>query len=184
MNTSQRHVCFAADAKKHDGHSPAAQYFEDFIAHVTTFEVFTERDLIAFLKSRPKQVKLLPSLVRKLHRLATKLGTSSRKYVRILPATKTLKLPRSYFQWSVKLYNMVVILCRRFTGVLESAPSSTVHSKRKRNMIEADDKSKVCPSAVYSKRKLRHITMPNHPSAFHSTCEKKNIVTQGIRCCS
>jgi len=190
MNPSQRRVCFAANTKTHDGKSPAAQYFEDFIAHVKTFEVFTERDLIVFLQSMPNRLKLLPSLVRQLHRLVTKLGTTSRKYVRILPVTKTKKLPASYFQWSVQLYNLLVRLCRRFNAVLKNALSSTssaVHSKRKRNAIETQDTRKAYPSTVHPKRKRSMIETqyqwPNYPSTAHSKREQHVIATQGIKCC-
>jgi len=188
MNTSQRRVCFAANTKTHDGHSPAAQYFEDFIAHAKTFKVFTERDLLLFLKSMPNRLKLLPSLVRQLHRLVAKLGTTSRKYVRILPVTKAIKLPAAYFQWSVQLYNLLVRLCRRFTSVLNNAPSSTssaVHSNSVLNNAPSSTSSSVqsnpvlnntpssTSSAVHSKRKRNAIETQDKGQAYPSTVHSK-----------
>ena len=203
MNTSQRRVCFAANTKTHDGHSPASQYFEDFIAHAKTFKVFTERDLLLFLKSMPNRLKLLPSLVRQLHRLVAKLGTTSRKYVRILPVTKAIKLPAAYYQWSVQLYKLLVRLCRRFTSVLNNAPSRTssaVHSnsvlnnapsstssavcsKRKSNAIETQGKGQAYPSTVHSKRKRGVIEyLDNLAIDTASKREQHAIATQGIKC--
>ena len=175
-HTSQKNVPrvhFAVNTKKHDGLSPATNFFQDFINHTEKFSVFTQKDMLLFLRGMPQCCKLIVSLLPQLRHLIARMMSTTRNHVFVVPVMEGTKLPISNLPRMIALYGVCERVCKRLflAHIRRTKRLKAIHSKQKSTMDEDQGQQTKCK---YSKRE-------HTGSDKRKVCELKNPAS-GICC--
>jgi len=174
-------VHFAVDTKMHDGLSPATGFFRDFINHTETFSVFTEKDMLLFLKGMPHSGKVA-LLLPQLRHLIARMMSTTRNHIYVVPVMEGIKLPISHLPRMMALYGVCERVCKRLLVVYmrRIKRSRAVHSKQESNVIgdQGQGTKNACSKRGQTDSNKRKIGELNRPSSeicckrtrFTNTC--------------